>query len=231
MTRFRGKPRVLVLPGMHGTTNLLNDFAAVAPDNVRVELVPLPARKLDYAALASHFAATIRLDADTVLVAESFSGPLAIMLADRCEVAGLVLCNTFAEAPYPSVLRFLPLSLFTRIAPPPSLIRYFAVGPDASSQLVSRVRTTIASVPHDVMAFRTRCVLTVDVTSELARCTAPILYLRGSADRIVRDWSVNEIVAAAPSAVSVARVAGPHLVLSTAPREAWRAINEFLETL
>jgi pimeloyl-[acyl-carrier protein] methyl ester esterase len=220
--------RIVVLPGMHGTTDLLEDFATEAPSDVRVELQALPTEELDYPALAAHFRTTLRLGPETVLLAESFSGPLAIMLAEEVGVAVLILCNTFAKAPYPSALRVLPLSLLARFRPPPTLVRYFAVGSDASAELVGRVRATVASVPSRVLAFRTRCALSVDVTSELARCAMPILYLRGTRDRLVRDNSVDEIVAAASGAVSIARIPGPHLVLTTAPREAWRAIGEFL---
>jgi pimeloyl-ACP methyl ester carboxylesterase len=220
--------RIVVLPGMHGTTDLLEDFADAAPSDVLAELVALPTQRLDYPALASHFTTTLRLAPDSVLVAESFSGPLAIMLAERCGVAALILCNTFAKAPYPSALRALPLSLVSRIPPPATLVRHFAVGPNASAQLVRRVRATVASVPSGVLAFRTRCALTVDVTTELSRCVVPILYLRGTNDRLVSDKSVDEIIAAASAPVSVARIPGPHLLLTTAPREAWRAISDFL---
>jgi pimeloyl-[acyl-carrier protein] methyl ester esterase len=220
--------RVIVLPGMHGTTNLLSEFASTAPSDVRVELVALPPQKLDYLALTLHFAATLRLSPDSVLVAESFSGPLAIMLAERCNVAALILCNTFATAPYPSALRAFPLSQLARIPPPSFLVRHYAVGWSASAQLVSRVRDTVAVVPHDVLAFRTRCALSVDVTSVLAKCKVPILYVRGTEDRLVRDRSVAAIVAAAGTPVSVANIRGPHLVLTTAPREVWQSISEFL---
>jgi pimeloyl-[acyl-carrier protein] methyl ester esterase len=219
--------RIIVFPGMHGTTDLIADFAAAAPSDVNVELAALPQEKVDYPALASHFESTLRLSSDSVLVAESFSGPIAIMLAERINVAALILCNTFAKAPYPGVLRVLPLSLIARIPPPSFAVRFFAVGSDAPTQLVERVRATIASVPSELLAFRSRCALTVDVSSQLSRCASPILYLRGTADRLVREKSVEEIVAVAPS-VSVARIPGPHLVLTTAPRESWRSITDFL---
>jgi pimeloyl-[acyl-carrier protein] methyl ester esterase len=218
----------VVFPGMHGTTDLLDDFAAAAPNDVRIDLVALPTQHLDYSELASHFATTLRLTPDSVLVAESFSGPLAILLAARCRVAALILCGTFARAPYPRALRALPLSLLARIPPPSSLVRYFAVGPDASDKLVRQVRDVIASVPSELFAFRARSVLRVDVTTELARCLIPILYLRGSEDRLVHKRSVEVIVKAASVPVSVARITACHLLLRTAPREAWHAIGEFL---
>jgi pimeloyl-ACP methyl ester carboxylesterase len=102
------------------------------------------------------------------------------------------------------------------------------VGPDAPAQLVRQVRATIAAIPCGLLAFRTRCVLTVDVTADLARCAMPILYVRGTDDRLVRNKSVDEIVAAALAPVSVAQIPGPHLLLSTSPREVWRAVGDFL---
>jgi pimeloyl-ACP methyl ester carboxylesterase len=102
------------------------------------------------------------------------------------------------------------------------------VGPDAPAQLVRQVRATIAAIPSGLLAFRTRCVLTVDVRAELARCAMPILYVRGTDDRLVRDKSVDEIVAAASVPVSIARIPGPHLILSTSPCEVWRAVGDFL---
>jgi pimeloyl-ACP methyl ester carboxylesterase len=220
--------RVIVLPGMHGTTELLVDFAAAAPDDIQVELAALPQLELDYAALSAHFGRTLRLSRESVLVAESFSGPLAIMLARDFKVAGLVLCNTFAKAPYPSVLRYSPLSLLARIPPPATLVRYFVAGPDASDDLVRRIQRSVASVPPGVLASRARCALTVDVTSVLSECEMPILYLRGTEDRLVRDRSVTEILAGARSPITVARIRGPHLILTTSPHEVWKSISEFL---
>ncbi|MBK5188460.1 MAG: alpha/beta hydrolase [Gemmatimonadaceae bacterium] len=220
--------RFIVLPGMHGTTELLDDFAAAAPRDVQVELVALPTERLGYSALASHFERTLRLTSDSVLIAESFSGPLAIMLAERCEVGALVLCNTFASAPYPGALRALPLSLLDRIPPPAAVVRHFIVGPHASDSLIGEVRAAVASVPAGLLGFRARGTLTVDVRPELARCTAPILYLRGTEDRLVRNRSVRAVIEAASQPVSVARIAGPHLLLKTAPSASWRAILEFL---
>jgi pimeloyl-ACP methyl ester carboxylesterase len=218
----------VVLPGMHGTTDLLNDFLAAAPSDARVELVVLPTRLVDYGDLASHLAQTLRLTPGSVLIAESFSGPLAIMLAERRRVAALILCNTFARAPYPRALRALPLSLFTRIPPPKSLVRYFIVGRAASDKLVRQVRAVVASIPAKTLGLRAQSALSVDVTSELARLTSPILYLRGTEDRLVHERSVKAVVKAASAPVTVTRIAAPHLLLKTSPREAWRAIGEFL---
>ncbi|MEP7065770.1 MAG: alpha/beta hydrolase [Gemmatimonadota bacterium] len=219
----------VVLPGMHGTTKLMDDFAASAPHDARVDLVALPAHLADYDELASHFAPTLELAADSILIAESFSGPLAILLAARIKVAALVLCGTFAKAPYPRVLSGLPLALLARVRPSSSLVRFFIVGARAPESLVTQVQSVVDMVPAETMANRTRSALEVDVRGELARCTSPILYLRGTGDHLIHKWSLETIVRAATVPVSVANIPAPHLLLKTSPREAWRAINAFLE--
>jgi pimeloyl-[acyl-carrier protein] methyl ester esterase len=218
----------VVFPGMHGTTDLMDDFVAAAPSDARVEVVALPPLPLGYPELASHFESTLQLTPASVLIAESFSGPLAILLAERRSVAALILCNTFVRAPYLRAFAALPLVLLARIPPPPFLVRHFIVGPSASDAVVEGLREVIASVPAELLASRARSALSIDVTSQLARCTSPMLYLRGTQDHLVRDRSVKAVVGAASEPVFVAYIKAPHLLLKTSPREAWRAISEFL---
>ncbi|MGE5727292.1 MAG: alpha/beta hydrolase, partial [Gemmatimonas sp.] len=68
----------VVFPGMHGSTDLMDDFVATAPRDSRVDVVALPTHLADYSELASHLANTLRLTPQSILIAESFSGPLAI---------------------------------------------------------------------------------------------------------------------------------------------------------
>lgn len=220
--------RFVVLPGLHGTTQLLDAFVSSAPHDARVEPVALPSECLGYEALAARLAASLRLTPDTTLVAESFSGPLAILLAERSSLAALVLCNSFAVRPYPQLLSRLPLALFARAPLPAPLVRHYIVGSKASTSLVDQIRDAVAAVPYEILACRARSALEANVASNLARLRLPILYVRGSEDNLVREKSVRQVVTAAATPVSVARIAGPHLILKTAARESWRAIDEFV---
>jgi pimeloyl-[acyl-carrier protein] methyl ester esterase len=219
----------VVLPGMHGTTELMDDFQRAAPGDAHVELVALPAQLSGYSELASALGSTIRLTPDSILIAESFSGPLAILLAERVDVAALILCNTFAKAPYFGAFALLPLSLLVRMPPPSFLIRYVVIGTGAPGSMVSQVKKVLEHVPAEVLAERTRSVLHVDVTHQLSRVTSPILCLHGTRDHLVRRWSLNAIVRAATVPVAIAEIDAPHLLLKTSPREAWIAIETFLD--
>jgi hypothetical protein len=58
---------------------------------------------------------------------------------------------------------------------------------------------------------------------------AAILYLRGTADRLISEKSVETLVRSATSPVKIVRLTGPHLLLQLAPVEAWQAIGTFLD--
>jgi len=214
---------------MHGSTDLMDDFVASAPSDTRVDVVALPTHLSDYSELAAHFGNALRLTPDSILIAESFSGPLAIMLAERFGARALILCNTFVKAPYYRALALFPLTLVARVPSPSFLLRFFIVGARASDAVVNQVKRAIETVPARIMAERARSALRVDATPELARCTCPILYLRGTRYYVIREWSVEAVTRAATVPVAVVRIAGPHLLLKMAPRESWSAIETFLD--
>ena len=221
--------RVVLLPGMDGTGTLFRGFAAHAPAGFAPEPVALPAEPIGHDELARRIGPALGLDRDCILIAESYSGALALRLAAEHPVAALVLCNAFVAPPRHRALRLLALPLLFRIGPPRAVIRHFFVGPAASPALVDEVRAAVRSVPPHVLAARLAEVLSADAGEWLARCTSPLLYLRGADDRLVPESAVRRITDACTA--RVARLPGPHLLLQAAPAAAWAAIEEFLDDL
>jgi pimeloyl-ACP methyl ester carboxylesterase len=97
-----------------------------------------------------------------------------------------------------------------------------------ASRFIGDIREANATVAPEVRAHRLRSVLDVDVRPELAGLSLPVLYLRGTRDRLVSKRNLDRVVAANP-ATEVARIAAPHLLLQMAPNACWRAIEAFLE--
>ena len=225
-----GRARHLVLlPGLDGTGTLFEDFLRAAPAGFRLDVISLPPDVSEYPRLAEIVGPTIeRLPFAPILLAESFSGPLAIQLAARYEIEALILCNSFVVAPYPRLLRALIQPTFFPRGIPRAFVRHYLVGRRASNDLVERVRRVISKVPSSVLAARVRSVLSVDVRNPLARCKAPIQYLRGIDDRLIHERSVDALVKGAKTVVSVARLHGPHLLLQVEPVQVWRAIEHVL---
>jgi pimeloyl-[acyl-carrier protein] methyl ester esterase len=220
--------RLVLLPGLDGTGALFAPFTAAAPPDVTLTIVPLPEGLSEYASLGASLAANVSLDADTVLLAESFAGPLALRLARQHAPAAVVLVNSFIRAPLsPVACRLVTPALFA-VPTPDVVLRHWLLGAAATPVLLRAFRAALARVPTRVLAARVRALASLDAAADAAQLACPLLYLRGTSDRLVREHSVRQLQTRAP-ATEVVRVPGPHLLLQAAPRVAWAALGPYLE--
>jgi pimeloyl-[acyl-carrier protein] methyl ester esterase len=158
-----------------------------------------------------------------VLVAESFSGQMAIEIAARNprRLRGLVLAGTFASRPVVAAVALLGWvfgEVVMRVNPPGWVVRKFLVGPDGTDENVEKVRAAIGSVKGAVLASRLRMVLRCDVRRLLRLIKAPTFVFAGKNDRLVRRECAEEMAEGIGGAKLV-WVDGPHLLLLTRPRE------------
>lgn len=232
---------LLLLPGMDGTSDLFLPFMRALPNDVRREAPVYPRdRVLSYADLAKMvryvtFESEPFASKSFVLLAESFSTPLAIHVAAEhpSNLKGLVLCAGFARSPIRG-----PLQWFTRMTAPVLVraplseraIRVGLVGVDAPPRLIETVREAISSVRPEVLAGRLRAVLRCDVRSDLAAISVPILYLRAKHDRLVKARCLAEMRRIRPELRSV-ELNGPHFLLQREPQKTAEIVASFLEEL
>ena len=221
---------LVLLPGLDGTGELFRPLLEIRPAEVSTRVVAYPVdRVLSYSDLLRVVEAQLRDDADVVLVAESFSGPLALRYAaahpDR--VRAVVLCASFVRSPLPRWLRAIVVPALFRVTPPAAALRWLMVGRGASPSLVRAVQAAVGRVSPDVLARRIKEVLDVDCAASLRECKAPVLYLAATGDALVRRSAVATILTVRAS-VPVRRVDGPHLVLQREPQRAWKEIEAFL---
>jgi len=180
----------------------------------------LPQERLPYDALAERLQP--RIPAGATLVGESFSGPLAVLLANRVPVRRVVLVASFVTPPAMRWPRWLLRGLFS-VPPPGPVLRMLLLEREATDELLSALQTAIASVPAEVLADRARRVMEVDVREALGRVDAPVTYLRAMRDRVVGAGAADVVQAVRPDA-EVVDVDGPHLLLQTR----WAACQEWL---
>jgi pimeloyl-[acyl-carrier protein] methyl ester esterase len=93
---------------------------------------------------------------------------------------------------------------------------------------VRHVRKIVLGSNPVVLAARARLMFTADALEQLSQIDLPVLYIRGTEDRLVSDRALRTIRDVLPS-VEVSFVAAPHFILQMAPSEAWRAIEQFSE--
>lgn len=219
--------RVLVLPGMDGTGELLTDFSESLSPEFVADVARYPdAPALGYDGLLEFVEPRIPRDQDFVLVAESFSGPLAIHVAASrpSGLKGLVLCASFASSPRPWARPFAPLLSLPLPKPPASWLVPWMMGPHATPGWNQRLQSTVASLPASTVRARLAEVLRVDARSLLDRIECPVLYLQATQDRLVPDRCWRDIASRVPQARRV-RLEGPHFILQHQPMRAADAIK------
>lgn len=229
-------PTIVLLPGFDGTGDLFQDFVASLPDDFASHIVRYPTSEdLSYAALLALVRAAVLPSHPIVLVAESFSVPIAIIYAadNPSNLKALILCAGFARSPVcgiqRSILRWIGPVLF-RIAPPRLMIRMLLVGRGASDSLLSRVRKAVLSVHRHVLVGRLNSVLDCDVRGDVAKNRVPMLYLRADRDRVIAASCGQEIANLNPLC-TIAEINGPHLLLQRNPIESANAILSFIRKL
>lgn len=224
----------VLLPGLGGTGALFEDFIRAAPPDASCTVVSYPPGEiLGYTALQDFVRRRLPATDRFNLVAESFSGPIAIAIAadPPPNLAGAVLCCTFAR--FPSLwLRaaklLLPVLPFgrtraSRLAP--ILLNRFRAGP-----IGERLDRSISTVSPEVLRRRAAEALRVDVSKEVSRIAIPTLVLTAARDRLVSPTEARRLVQLNP-AFRHAEIDGPHFLLQTQPAAAWSAIRSWLTPL
>jgi pimeloyl-[acyl-carrier protein] methyl ester esterase len=221
---------------LDGTGELFSEFLTALPEEFRAKVVLYPAdRFLSYFELESLVRAACPFSEPFVLLAESFSTPLAIKYAASkpSGLVGLILCTGFATSPVRGWRRLVG-SLLAPImfyVPLPSLAaERWLVGADVPPSLLKRIRSVVASVPPQVLSSRLRDVFACDVRSELGQIDVPILYIRAERDRLVGPECLAELLRSKPQ-ISVVTIEGPHLLLQREPHRAAEAVASFVASL
>jgi len=227
---------LVLLPGLDGTGNLFANFVSALTPSLDTRIVRYPTdRLLSYADLFSFVVDAIPQTQPFVLLAESFSTPLAVRLAatNPASLKGLVICAGFIRNPVRGWLRHLKTlshASFFRIPPPRFVIEYFLIGAHAPRELRDDVLRTLRSVSPEVVAWRVQAVMACDASEQLVRVRVPTLYLQAEKDRLVRKSSFQEIQELKPDTVLVS-IAAPHFVLQREPRKAADLIAHFVADL
>ena len=227
--------RLVLLPGMDGTGDLFEEFVKALPDTFQTVTVRYPTDVcLGYAGLEPFVREAAPVSEPFVLLAESFSTPLAIRYAatNLPNLRGLILCAGFVASPLRGWRRLLALMAAPIVfrLPMPDLFLRFLVGEDASLNMQAEVRKAISAVKPKVLASRLHAVLACDESAELVQVKMPILYLQASQDRLVPASSHDEIRQISPQ-MEILFIAGPHLLIQREPRMTAEAVARFVGRL
>ena len=214
---------------MDGTGTLFGRFINALPAGLEAQVIEY-SREVEqsYDQLLEHVRARLPTE-PFVLVAESFSGPLAIRLAAEPPVGlkAVALVATFHRRPVGrglAALRPFVRAPMFEFFTPDFVIRRLMEGADDG--LIRSLRAAVSSVRSGVLAKRVRESIAVDVTTDANRAKVPTLYLGAHEDRLLRSGLATEFRALNPALV-VTGLEGPHLLLQVKPSESAAVIARF----
>lgn len=221
---------------MDGTADLYSGLMKNLSGSWRVTSQMYPRDvKTSYSQLLQMLQFQTAEDAPFLLVAESYSTPLAIQFAATSpkNLKGLVLCAGFATCPVVGwrkvvtkllqpVLFHLPLTDFA--------LDHFLLGPDAEESLRAVVRKAVTSVKPSVLSARLRSILNCDARKELRQIDVPIWYIQAQQDLLVGPHSLEEILRENRT-VQVETIRGPHLLFQREPRRTAEVIDSLARSV
>jgi pimeloyl-[acyl-carrier protein] methyl ester esterase len=219
---------------MDGTGKMFWPLTEQFPPWLSCKVVSYPTHEvLSYHELVNMLQASLPDSDPYIIIAESFAGPLALMLAERANknLKAIVLCATFLTNPRPWLSKLAPLVLHKwLVGMPPKkwMARLVITGQDAPDTMLEQMLRIHETVSPAVIINRLYSVFNVDVTDALQQCTIPLLHLYGKRDHLVLKSSHAEIQQTRPDITSV-DIDGPHFLLQTHPEECMQVIIKFLD--
>jgi pimeloyl-ACP methyl ester carboxylesterase len=227
------KQNIVFMPGLDGTGLSAEPLTRLFPPDAVVTLIRYPADKLlSFAEILECAAAQFPAGVEPVVIAESFSGPVAIELiaSGRVQAKCLILCATFARAPRPilfRISRFLGLAKLIRPVMPQHFFRIF-LGKKYMASLIPLWERVHAGVSPRVLSHRLGLINSIDVTKWLDKLSIPCCYLQATNDRVVPSSCLVDMEKSISDLV-IKKIKSPHFILQAEPQACLRAIEEFLK--
>ncbi len=219
----------VLLPGLHGSGELFEPLLRVAPANHEITVVTYPTQtKLSFDTLVEIAENQIPAEKPIQLVAESFSGLVAIRLLTRSQrnYKSVVFCAAFASSPVPGFKWLVKaiLRLMRVWSGAVSLgVRHFCLNGSGSQTIVEQVSHIIDKIPVSLLQARLEMIGELNLIDELGRINIPSVYLLASQDRLVPRRCTQEFVDNIPT-LKLHEIDGPHFLLQACPGVAAKVI-------
>lgn len=223
MTAKQGRAdlKLVLLPGLDGTGLLFKPFIDALPSGVETSVIAYPVdEKLSYEQLTEYVIERLPKTETFVLLAESFSGPVAckIALQPPANMKSVVFIASFLAPPQKLVLglsRLLPRRLLLSLPVPEFVVKLFLLGPDVSASLIDLFRMSLSKVSAKVLSYRLDEIAGLKFKAQ--RCDLEAVYIQASDDYLVPEQCV-EPFREVMHKLKVYQVKGPHFILQANPQ-------------
>ena len=224
------QPALVLLPGMDGSGDLFKPVRDALGDRFVTQVVRYPNQALGYAALSDFAHKALPSNTPYFILGESFSGPIAMLLAatQPSGLRGLILSSTFMRNPRPMARVLRPMIDWWPMQQlPMTALNQLLLGKHGTKHLRSTLARAIGPVSIGTFKARLKAVLSIDVSAKLREIRVPLLYLLAEDDRLVPPSAAQAMLQIRPE-MRVISISAPHMLLQAAPRTAATAISAFV---
>ena len=217
----------VILPGMDGT-GLLSKRLADCVNSDDASVIAYPSGEFMSYDRIIEFIKTKLPSEPYLLIAESFSGPAALLIASEnpSNLKGLVLSATFLKRPFPWFWLKIG-SWIVGCLPPLKIGIKLLLLNGASDALAEAAMAAIESVNRDVLKKRVLELAKIDVRSSISSIRCPVLFLWPARDRLIPRSHYIEIASHFPAQ----HIKGPHFLFHSCPKQSFNAIANFEKRL
>jgi hypothetical protein len=215
---------------MDGTGIMLRPFVKLLPSGIDARVVSYPQDiYLTHGQLAKRVMDVVPRNEPYVIIAESYSGPIACLLAAHSvgDLQAVVFVASFASLPWGGIGRWIAKTLPTALFRPrmPARILRWLLMDGATPEMISEAQDVITRVRPEVLAQRLRDSLNADFAPMLRNSTVRIVCLFPGSDRLLGPRASRRFLAARPDA-EIVKIAGPHSLLQCAPARSLAVLHE-----
>jgi pimeloyl-ACP methyl ester carboxylesterase len=224
--------KLVLLPGMDGTGLLFKPLLDCLSNKIDYRIISLPQGAQDYATLIEKLAVDLEGEEDLILLAESFSGPIALEFTRRFSgrVKGLIFVASFLNCPN-NWLKWLggilPLKMLIGLPMPNFMLRRYLLGSDATAELVELFKEAQGKVDKTLLVERLDAVRQLRIQDDPQPLRLPCFYLEALDDRLLNDRCLEAFYEVF-GRVSQRRISGPHLLLQSRPKECARIVESII---
>ena len=227
------RPTLVLMPGLDGTGKLFAPIIPLLEPHFELVVVTYPDLDAftDYVDCAQN---QLPATPGFSLVAESFSGPVAMaLMAQRPNLIGpSVLCATFARSPLAALTRmanYVPEQMFSIGALNEFCLDVYEINDEDSSETQPLPLNVTEQLDGTLLKHRISVLSRIDVSALLPNIEVPILYLHAERDRIVTENDAQMMQEYLPNIERV-DIDAPHLLLQTRPQQCAELIFKHVQS-
>ncbi len=220
-------PEIVLLPGLDGTGEFFERIVPHLAREFAVTVVRYPEDpSLGYAGYVELVRHQIG-SRPVYVLGESFSGPVAVLLASQlgAQILGIVLAGTFVQNPWPGWI----IRRSARLEMPADIRDAILMGPYGDDELQRKIDSLVRKLSRPVRIARLRAVAGVDVKAQFMQLKCPVLAVHGRSDWLVPKTAMQKAIAEKGRSRMIVFPAA-HMLLQTSAADAATEIIEFAKS-